>query len=477
MENTNTPGDLVDRIFAGQRDRAWALRRETATQRVLKLKRLADALLAHRAALYEAFAQDFRKPPAEVESTELLPVVEEVRHAVKALHRWMAPTRVSATWPTLGTRSRIEYQPRGRCLILGPWNYPVNTVLCPLVSAVAAGNTVIIKPSELTPAISRVLEQLVASVFDEREVAVVQGGVERAQQLLSLPFDHVFFTGSTTVGKAVMKAAADHLASVTLELGGRSPVIVDESADLKRAAELVMWGKLINAGQSCVAPDHVFVHRSVRARFVQACVDVVHRRFGEGAEAHRCNEDLARIISVRHAGRLEHLLRQAITAGGQVALGAQAEPTQCYVAPTILTDLPVDAEILQQEIFGPILPVMDYDSLDDVLSSINAGHKPLALYVWSERSEVVRHIIRNTSSGGVCVNHCMLHYVHGHLPFGGINHSGIGNTHGYFGFRAFSHERAVLEAGWVTWVRMMFPPYSRARTRLTRGLTNVLRHL
>jgi aldehyde dehydrogenase (NAD+) len=468
---------MIDQIFAKQRQPALALRSSTAAERIVKLKRLAQALLERRDALYEAFAKDFSKPPAEVESTELLPVIEEIRHAVRGLRQWMKPVRASATWPTFGTHAQIQYQPRGRCLILGPWNYPVNTVLCPLVSAVAAGNTVMIKPSELTPEVSRWVGEVVAAVFDVTEVAVVQGGLEVAQHLLSLPFDHIFFTGSSAVGKVVMKAAAEHLSSVTLELGGQSPVIVDESADLQRAAEFLMWGKLINAGQSCVAPDHVFVHRSVRARFVDACVQVVRARFGQDAAAQQGSQDLARIINLRHTDRVQQLLVQAVSAGAEVAVGGQVNRGHRYIAPTVLTDLPADAAILGEEIFAPILPIIDFDSLDEVIATINDKAKPLALYVWSSRKDVVHHIVQSTSSGGVCVNHCMLQYVHGGLPFGGVNNSGMGSTHGHFGFKAFSHERAVLRGGWTAAVRTMFPPYTPFKTKLMRGLVDVLRRL
>lgn len=469
---------MIEQLFANQRPAALTLRSSTAAERIVKLRRLAKALLQRRHALYQAFAKDFSKPPAEVESTELLPVIEEIRHAVRHLRQWMKPVRAGVTWPTVGTHARIEYQPRGRCLILGPWNYPVNTVLCPLVSAVAAGNTVVIKPSELTPEVSRWVGEVVASVFEVHEVAVVQGDVALAQQLLALPFDHIFFTGSSAVGKAVMKAAAEHLSSVTLELGGQSPVIVDESANLQRAAEFLMWGKLINAGQSCVAPDHVYVHRSVRARFVQACAQVVRERFGPDAQAQQSSQDLARIISLRHTDRLDHLLRQAVSVGATVALGGQVDREQRYVAPTLLTDLPAHAEVLHEEIFGPLLPIIDFESLDEVIARINDQAKPLALYIWSSRADVVRHLVQNTSSGGVCVNHCMLQYVHGELPFGGVNNSGMGSTHGHFGFKAFSHERAVLHGGWAaSVVRTMFPPYAPARTKLMRGLVDVLHRL
>ncbi|RZL00658.1 MAG: aldehyde dehydrogenase family protein [Rubrivivax sp.] len=473
----DSPTDWIDQLFASQLPTALALRTSTAAQRIDKLRRFSKALVARRQALYAAFALDFSKPPAEVESTELLPVIEEVRHATAHLRRWMKPVRVRATWLTLGTHSRIEAQPRGRCLILGPWNYPVNTVLCPLVSAIAAGNTVIVKPSELTPEVSRVVGELIAEVFAPDEVAVVQGGVPTAQHLLSLPFDHIFFTGSPAVGKTVMKAAAEHLSSVTLELGGQSPVVVDETADLQRAAEVVMWGKLINLGQSCVAPDHAHVHRSVRQAFVQACAEVVRARFGPDARQQQGSPDLARVINDRHTDRIAQLVSQATQVGATVALGGATDHAQRFVPPTLLTDLPPQAAILSEEIFGPVLPILDYDSLDEVIARINAQPKPLALYIWSQRVSTQRQLIEHTSSGGVCVNHCMLHYVHGGLPFGGVNNSGMGHSHGHFGFKAFSHERAVLKAGWTLPARFMFPPYTPFKLQLMRGLVEVLRRL
>lgn len=473
----DSPTDWIDETFAAQWPTSLALRQSTAAQRIAKLRRFADALIARRSAWYEAFAQDFSKPPAEVESTELLPVIEEVRHAVNHLRRWMKPVRVRATWLTLGTHSRIEAQPRGRCLILGPWNYPVNTVLCPLVSAIAAGNTVMVKPSELTPAVSRLVGELIAEVFSPDEVVVVPGGVRTAQHLLGLPFDHIFFTGSPAVGKLVMKAAADHLSSVTLELGGQSPVIVDETADLQKAAEVVMWGKLINLGQSCVAPDHVFVHRSVRVAFVRACAEVVRARFGHSGADQQASPDLARIINLRHTGRIAQLVSQAEQAGATMALGSPVDHERRFIPPTLLTDLPASAEILDEEIFGPVLPIIDYDSLDEVIARINAKPKPLALYIWSRREAITRRLVDETSSGGVCVNHCMLHYVHGGLPFGGVNNSGMGSSHGHFGFKAFSHERAVLRAGWTLPARFMFPPYTPFKSRLVQGLVEVLRRL
>lgn len=468
---------MIDVLFQAQAPVALAWRQSTARERIRRLEGLLDSVMAHRDALHRAFAQDFSKPPMEVESTEILPVVEEIRHAIKHVRRWMAPVRVGATWTTFGTQSEVRYQPKGRCLILGPWNYPLNTVLCPLASAVAAGNTVMIRPSELTPRVAEVVHDIVSRAFAPEEVVVVQGGVEVAQALLTLPFDHIYFTGSPAVGKQVMKAAAEHLSSVTLELGGKSPVIIDRSADVQEAARVLLWGKLINLGQSCVAPDYVYVHRDCQQAFVAACQAVLLARYGASKTSDGAHPDLACLITPRHAQRLVGLLQDACDRGARVVAGGEHDAARRAMAPTVLVDMPTEALLSTEEIFGPILPVTAYDDLDQVITRINQQPKPLALYVWGQDQRVIDAVIQQTSSGGVCVNHCMLQYVHTGLPFGGVNNSGLGNAHGHFGFKAFSHERAVLRHRFGMAARMMFPPYTPARLALVKKMVDVLRRL
>ena len=460
----------IEAAFAQQGPMALALRESTRAERRAKLVQLRAALVARRTAFYRAFEADLRKHPVEVDLTELLPVVDEIRHALAHLRRWMRPHRVSPTLTTLGTTARVVYQPRGRCLVIGPWNYPLNTLVGPLVSAVAAGNTVILKPSEMTPHVNAVIAELVAEVFEPAEVAIVQGGVETSQHLLALPFDHVFFTGSPAVGKIVMAAAAKHLSSVTLELGGKSPVIVDETADLQHAASLVVWGKLTNAGQTCVAPDHVFVHRSVATAFADLCKKTMADRFGDTAAAVAASADLGRMINTRHAERVGALIDDALAHGATLLAGGGHDAAARYVAPTLLTDVPADARIASEEIFGPVLPIEAYDSLDEVIARINAAPKPLALYLWSKNKRTAAKVMRQTSSGGFCLNHCVQQYAHSGLPFGGVNNSGIGNSHGFFGFKAFSHERAFLKSGPLMLLALFFPPYTKRTARLSRGL-------
>lgn len=470
----DTDAAVVQTIFSRQQPRAIQLRQSTAAQRIEKIRRLRDAVLDHREAFHAAFVADLGKPVVEVELTELLPVMDEARDAIRHLSRWMRPRRVGPTLTTLGTSARVLHQPRGRCLIVGPWNYPLNTLLGPLVSAVAAGNTAILKPSESTPHVNAVVDTVARMVFDPEEVAVIMGGVRTAELLLALPFDHMFFTGSPAIGKLVMAAAATHLASVTLELGGKSPVIVDETADLARAAELIVWGKLTNMGQSCVAPDHVFVHRSVKERLVRLCQDAIARRYGATDETVAASPALGRMIDERHASRVAGLIENAVTAGATLVTGGHHNGSQRYVAPTLLTDVPDGARINAEEIFGPVLPFEEFDSIDDVILRINSAPKPLALYVWSRHGQTIERITTLTSSGGICINHCMQQYAHTGLPFGGVNNSGIGSAHGHAGFRAFSHERAMLVAGPLMLLRLFFPPYTRWKIGLSKMLVRLL---
>ena len=463
---TDVDPTKLQQAFDAQAPTALDWRHSTAQQRRERLRRLRHSLLAHREALYRAFAADFQKPPFEVDGTEILPTLDEIRHTLAHLHRWMQPVRVRATLLTLGNTAWMQYQPRGRCLVMAPWNYPLYLLMSPLVSALAAGNTVILKPSEMAPQVAQVLAAIVRDAFAENEVALFEGGLATSQSLLKLPFDHIFFTGSPAVGKMVMAAAAQHLSSVTLELGGKSPTIVDASANLQNAAETLMWGKFINAGQTCVAPDHVYVHASVQEAFVAACRQVLQTRYGTTPDAQRSSPDLARVINTRHTQRLRGLLQEAQARGARVLAGGQVDVDARYIAPTLVDHVPPDCALMQEEIFGPVLPILPYTDLQTVIAAINSQPKPLALYLWSHHQATIDTVLQRTSSGGVCINHCVIHLAHGNLPFGGVNNSGMGSAHGVFGFKAFSHERAVLRAGGLATIRLFFPPYNATRKRL-----------
>ncbi len=461
---------MIASLFQSHAATALKLRQSTAAERRAKLSKLLATILERQEAILEAARLDLGKHPTETNLTEVLPLVGELKHALSHVKRWMKPYRISPTLATLGTKSRVVYQPRGRCLVISPWNYPLSLALGPVVSAVAAGNTVILKPSEFTPNTNGVVKDILAAVFAQDEVAVVEGAADIATQLLSLAFDHIFFTGSPAVGKKVMAAAAANLATVTLELGGKSPVVVDASADLQNAAEHIIWGKMINAGQTCVAPDYVFVHRDVADRFVELCRATIARRFGDSDAAIRNCPDFPRMIHQRHAERVTWLIDDAVRSGSHVACGGASDVEARYVAPTLLRDVPASTHIRHEEIFGPVLPILTFDSLDAVIAEINLSPKPLALYTWTRDARTVQALQARTSSGSLCVNLCLQQFAQHNLPFGGVNNSGIGNAHGFFGFKAFSHERAVMSAGPVSALKLLFPPYDARKRRLSEIL-------
>lgn len=434
----------IREVFERQRAVALRLRSSTASERLAKIKRLRDAVLDSREVWYRAGASDFRKPEGEVDLGEILPVVAQANDAIRHLEGWMRPKKVRATPLMLGTSGYLQYEPRGRCLIVSPWNYPLNLTMSPLVSAIAAGNTAILKPSEMTPTFSAAMASLVKEIFAEDEVALFEGDASVSTALLELPFDHIFFTGSPAIGKVVMAAAARHLTSVTLELGGKSPTIIDETADLDLAVQNILWGKFANDGQTCIAPDHVFVHTSVKAAFLTRCRAMLAKAYGPDAESQRRTPHLARIVNARHTTRVKALLDDATARGGRAVTGGDVLESDRYIAPTLLVDVPANAKIMREEIFGPLLPIISFTSLGEVIDRINAEPKPLALYVFSRSEANIERVMKETTSGGACINHTLMQYLHGNLPFGGVNNSGMGSAHGQFGFKSFSHERAVV---------------------------------
>jgi aldehyde dehydrogenase (NAD+) len=434
----------MQEVFDRQAATALRLRSSSADERIAKIRKLRDAVIAHTEDCYRAAYADFKKPPGEVDLAEILPICVEANDAIRKLKKWMKPTRV---WPTLltgGTRSHVQYVPRGRCLIVGPFNYPINLTLAPLVSAVAAGNTAILKPSELTPHMSALIAKIVGEVFSEDEVAIFQGEADVAQALQELPFDHIFFTGSPAIGKLVMAAAAKNLTSVTLELGGKSPTIVDGSANLKLAAKNIMWAKFANSGQTCIAPDHVFVHESVKDQWVDICREELKKAYGNSLTDQQNSPHLAHMVNARHTGRVKALLEDATAHGARALTGGGMGESDCFIQPTLLDQVPDAARVMQEEIFGPLLPIIGYTNLDEVIERINAGPKPLALYIYSKTEKHIDAVLTQTVSGGACVNHSLMQFLQGNLPFGGVNNSGIGNAHGHYGFKAFSHERGVV---------------------------------
>ncbi len=460
--------DSIDEIFLRQQRHQYVVARSTARERIAKLRRLHDAMLRHQEAIRTAMFSDFRKPAHEVDISETITVNSEIRHAIGRLSSWMAPRHVGVRLPLLGSSATIYYEPKGVCLILGPWNFPFNLNLIALVGAVAAGNCVILKPSEHAPNSSALLKKILEECFPPEELAVVEGDVSVAEKLLSLPFNHIFFTGSTAVGKIVMTAAAKHLASVTLELGGKSPVVVDETADLDRAASRIAWIKCMNGGQTCIAPDYVLVHESVHDQLVEKLKIWTEKFYGATPEARRQTPDLSRMVHDRHFKAVKGLLDDAVGRGATVAFGGRTDAKERYIEPTMLTHVPDDATIWEHEIFGPLLPVRAYKNLEEAISDINAGPKPLAFYIFSKQERNIKQFVAETRGGGVCINECALHFFNPELPFGGQNASGIGKYHGESGFLEFSNPRSVARQHSPVPTTIVFlPPYGSWLMNLT----------
>lgn len=454
--------------FERLRARRWEQARTSARERAERLGKLRRAIVTRREALREAIHQDFRKPAIEVENTEVLPVLMELEHAIKHVGRWMKPRRVSTPVMLAGTRSQVRSEPKGVVLILAPWNYPFHLLLAPLVAAVAAGNCVLLKPSEKTPHTAAFLEALIRDVFDPAEVSLVQGGAAESEALLELPFDHFFFTGGPRVGRKVMEAAARHLAGVTLELGGKSPAVVDESADVAASAERIAFGKFLNGGQTCVAPDYVLVHASKEQELLERLRASIERFYGASEEARRASPDFCRMVDDGQFARIQGLMDRSVAQGARVVVGGETDKTSRYIAPTVLADVKPELPIMQEEIFGPVLPVLRYERLEEAVEHIRAGTKPLAMYIFSQQPRTVERLLTETSAGGTCVNTVVVHLTNAQLPFGGVGESGLGNYHGEYGFRTFSHERAVLRQGPLFLLNQFFPPYTDKSRKLAR---------
>lgn len=431
----------IERIFALQRDHQWEMKATTAEQRKVKLQRLKSAVEAHGDEIVAAVQQDIRKPEHEIRITECANVIANVERNINNLDEWMKPVEVVPSQNS-NDKAKIVYEARGVCLILGPWNFPLGLVLGPLAAAIAAGNCCIVKLSDLCPATARVAAKIIKEAFEEREVALFEGDVDVATALLELPFNHIFFTGSTRVGKLVMAAAAKNLATVTLELGGKSPVIVDEGADLQKVAGDLAAAKQFNGGQACISPDYLLIREEQKdALSEEFRAKVKQNLYTE--DDHIKKENIAQIVNPQNFARIKRLFDDALAKGARVAVGGVLEEADRTIHPTLLTDVTPDMLIMQEEIFAPIVPVMTYKNFDDAVAYIAERNKPLALYMYSDNQDNIDKVLKRTSSGGVTINGFFSHYLENRLPFGGVNQSGMGSYHGVFGFKAFSHERAI----------------------------------
>ena len=462
----------IDQVFAQQKDYALELRKSDYKQRLAVLDRFEQAFTAAYDDIHKAAAADFGKPEAEIDLAEIMPVRAELKHIRKSLKNWMKPEHVSATISMFGTKSRIIKEPKGVTLVVSPWNYPFNLTFGPMMWAIAAGNTVIIKPSEMTPKMSKVIGAIVKQAFRPEEVALFEGKADVASYLTSLPFDHIFFTGSPAVGKHVMAAAAKNLTSVTLELGGKSPVIVDKSANLKKAVGSIVWGKFNNNGQTCIAPDYIYVHEAIKDELVAELTACIESQYGLGNDA-KANGDYCRVVNAGHHSRITRLLDDAKSKGGRVLTGGQVSKTGQFIAPTLIEGMSEDSSIMDEEIFGPVLPIITFADIDTAIGYVNSKPKPLALYIYSTDDAFTNKVLQETSAGDTCVNQTIMHFLHPNLPFGGVNNSGIGKSGGVWGFKAFTHERSVLVDKFST-LSMMYPPYTPKVKKLLKTTMKML---
>jgi aldehyde dehydrogenase (NAD+) len=428
-----------------------------------QLAALARLLKEREREIQQALGDDLGKPALESSVIEISLVANELAFTRKRLRSWIRPERVSTPFIVQPGKSRILREPLGVALIIAPWNYPVQLALTPLIGAIAAGNCAVLKPSELAPATSALLARFIPQYLDNDCVQVVEGGPAEANAILAERFDYIFYTGGSSVGRIVMEAAAKHLTPVTLELGGKSPCIVDEHTDLAVAARRILWGKFLNAGQTCIAPDYVLVHEKVESELLARMKQTVHDFFGDDPQK---SPDFARIVNLRHYRRLMNLL----PGSGEILVGGSGNEDERYFEPTILHQVPPDSPAMMEEIFGPILPVLKVKNIDEAIAFVNQRPKPLALYLFTKDSQVRSRVLERTSSGAALVNHTCMHAVVPSLPFGGVGSSGMGAYHGKTTFETFSHRKAVLLKPAGLDVPIMYPPYTKFKQKWIRRL-------
>jgi len=455
--------DKISDILVQQRQFFSTGKTKDVAFRIEQLKLLKKVIVQHQAAIIQALQADLHKPELESYATEI-GVVTEINYALKHIKSWVKPQKASIGIEQLPASARIYPEPLGVVLIIGPWNYPFQLTISPLVGAIAAGNCAVIKPSEVSSHTSRVLAEIIETHFDPAYITVLEGGVETSQQLLEQKFDHIFFTGGTEIGKIVMAAAAKHLTPVTLELGGKSPCIVDADVNLEQAAKRITWGKFINTGQTCIAPDYLLVDSKIKRDLLAAIKVYIREFYGEDPAK---SSDYGRIISSKHYQRLTELLDV-----GEIVVGGQTNPEDRYIAPTVIEQVSLNDQIMQEEIFGPILPVITYSDLSEAIAIVNQKPKPLALYLFSSNKEKQERILRETTSGGVCLNDTIMHVGVPSLPFGGVGNSGMGSYHGKASFDTFSHKKSVLKKNfWLDFLNnWRYAPYNKNKLSLIKKI-------
>lgn len=431
--------------------------------RLEQLDKLKKAIQRYDKEIVDALYKDLRKSEFEAYATEIGFTLESIRYVMKNLKKWMKPDKVKTPLHQFPSKSYIMKEPYGTVLIIGPFNYPFQLLIEPLIGAIAAGNCVVLKPSESTPHVTAVVKKIVNEIFEEHYVRVIEGEKETTSLLINTQFDYIFFTGSVPVGKIVMEAAGKNLVPVTLELGGKSPVVIDQTANLDLAAKRIIWGKLVNSGQTCIAPDYVLVHKDIKEALISKMKDSIIEFYGKDVSK---SEDYGRIVNERQFDRLAKIIEKDQE---KVLVGGRSNREDLFIEPTLLIDVSWNDASMEDEIFGPILPIMEYSHLDETVQIINSRPKPLALYLFTENKMVEKEMLSRVSFGGGCINDTLSHAVSSHLPFGGVGSSGIGAYHGKRSFDVFSHEKGILKKSTKFELGLAFPPYGD-RIKLVRKL-------
>jgi len=412
--------------------------------------------------IVKALYDDFKKPEFEAVLTETNYVISDLKDTIKNIHKWAKRKRVFPSLLNFPSTDYIYKEPYGDVLVIAPWNYPFQLALCPLIAAVAAGNRVVLKPSELTPNTSAIIAKIIEKTFHVNHVEVFEGGVEVSNQLLAKRWDYIFFTGSVAVGKVVAKAAAENLTPITLELGGKNPCIIDETANLKLAAKRIVWGKFINAGQTCIAPDYILIQKNMKVNFISFLIEEIIKAYGKKMDK---SPDFARIINTKNWLRLASMIEPE-----KVIFGGETNANELYISPTLIEEPALDSPVMKEEIFGPILPILIYETEADIENVISRYEKPLSFYVFSENKSFAKKLIKNYSFGGGCINDTVVHFSNKRLPFGGVGHSGMGAYHGQLSFDIFSHHKAVVKkANWLD-LPMRYAPYKDKLASIKRIL-------
>ncbi|MBD1216861.1 MAG: aldehyde dehydrogenase [Aphanizomenon flos-aquae Clear-A1] len=437
-------------IIAKQRQFFQTGKTKDLAFRIAQLQILKQLVMENKPAIIQALKSDLHKPEFETYATEI-GVNKEIDYALKHINNWTKPKKAAVPWDLFSYSAKIYPEPLGVILIIGPWNYPFQLIISPLVGAIASGNCTIIKPSEFAPHTSNLISELIHKYFSPEYITVIPGSVETSQQLLAEKFDHIFFTGGTAIGKIVMAAAAKHLTPVTLELGGKSPCIIDTDINLEHTAKRITWGKFINAGQTCIAPDYLLVDQKIKPDLINALKKYLEEFYGENPAT---SPDYARIIHQKHFHRLTNLLKC-----GKVIIGGETKPEELYIAPTLLDNVSLEDAVMQDEIFGPILPIIEYTDINEAITLINSRPKPLALYLFSQNKNLQKRILQETSSGGVCINDTVMQVAVSSLPFGGVGDSGMGSYHGKASFNTFSHYKSVLQNSLPWDIDWRYAPY------------------